>query len=310
MKSVLITGSMGFLGRQCIKECTKEKFRVITTDKLHGAEFVGNLADPNFIRRLPDVDVVVNCAAVQYVTKRKPILRNAFFYTNNVISIKLLTERYGSSVHFIQIGTSMMYQNEGTDLFESSPVSANGVYSKSKIEAQKLVNKLERSATIVPCIIGGPGREGLFRPFVRMIDTSRIAIIPGDGRTPIHMVHVEDVASLIVLVIKTESTGIFNAAAPSPLTIRDWIRVIAETLGKPPPKIFALPVGLVTVLSVLTFFRLLAKEQLTMLRCRHVLDIQKSLKLGWKPKYTNLEISSQLAKYMISTYPPRGGPKV
>jgi nucleoside-diphosphate-sugar epimerase len=301
MKNVLITGAMGFLGRQCIKNFEKETFNIITTDKVVGAHFVGDLTNPEFIRKLPLVDTVVHCAAVQYVTKQKPFLRDFFFYKNNVISTKFLTEKYGSKVHFIHIGTSMMYRNEGYDLFESSLLNSNGIYSKSKIEAQKLINKVERSATVVPCIIGGAGREGLFKSFVKMIDFSPVVIIPGDGRTLIQMVHVEDVASLIVILAKTESTGIYNVASLTPLTIRDWIGVIAETLGKKPPRVYGIPLSIISALSILTCYRLLSKEQLAMLKYRHVLDIQKSLRLGWAPKYTNLEIAKQLAKYLIST---------
>ena len=301
MPKVLITGAMGFLGRQCTKAFLHEGFDVITTDKISGAEVIGDLTDSHFVSQLPAVDTVVNCAAVQYVTPRKPVFRKQFFYNNNVLSTKLLTEKYKETSHFIHVGTSMMYESGEQDLTEVTPLAGNGIYSQSKCEAQKFVLNIRNSSTVIPCIIGGVGREGLFRPFVNMIKSSPIALIPGDGIKPIHMVHVEDVASLIVLIAKKRCLGFYNAASPGPLSIREWIRIIAKTIGQEPPLVMSIPIELVSTLTALTGYRLLAREQLLMLKSRHVLCIEKSLKLGWRPMNSNLDISTQIAKYILAS---------
>ena len=36
-----------------------------------------------------------------------------------------------------------------------------------------------------------------------------------------------------------------------------------------------------------------------MLKFSHVLDISKSLQIGWKPKYTNAEITREITKSII-----------
>jgi len=300
MKKILITGGMGFLGRQCVKIFLEKGYDVVSTDKVIGADLIGDLTNPEFVRSLPEVNTVVNCSAVQYVTKDKPFFRQKFFISNNVLSAKLLSERYKENTHFIHIGTSMMYHQEERDIEETFRLGVNGSYSKSKYDAQFHINNIVTSATIIPCIIGGVGREGLFRPFVKMIESSPVVLIPGDGCNPIHMVHVDDVANLIFLVAIKKSTGFFNAASPVPLTIRDWIKVIANSLGRPFPKVLSIPMGLISACSVISGYRLLAREQVLMLNSRHVLSTTKSMQLGWLPKYSNLDICAQMADYLSS----------
>jgi nucleoside-diphosphate-sugar epimerase len=297
MQRILITGALGFLGRQCTKEFNMNGYEVITTDKANGANLVGDLTDRAFVRSLPSVDAVVNCAAVQYVTRNKPLFRKNYFYNNNVISTKLLSEKYRNTAHFVHVGTSMMYQEKGGDYNETSVLGGNGIYSQSKYEAQKYVSNLETSATIIPCIIGGIGREGLFKPFVSMIKWSPVVVIPGQGETPIHMVHVEDVAKLITLIVAKRSTGLYNAASPKPLSIRDWIEVISTRVGRHRPKIVSVPISSISLLSAMMGYRLLAREQVLMLKSKHVLSIDKSLALGWQPTYSNYEIATQISDY-------------
>ena len=302
MPSILITGAAGFLGSHCLKKFKKEGFEVISTDSQEVADIVGNLCSRSFVKSLPQVDIVLNCAAVQYVTKQKPILRTKFFYKNNVISAKNLAERYKNVSHFIHVGTSMMYQMSENDLLESTQFQGNGIYSISKCDAQRYIEEIPNSATVIPCIIGGPGREGLFKAFVKMIENFPIVIVPGDGAKPIHMVHVEDVVELIFLISRKKALGSFNAASTSPLSINEWIKVIALRFGKPTPKCFHIPVNLLRAVSASTGYRLLAREQILMLEHRHVLSINKSIKIGWAPKYSNVEIAEQIASHIRDKY--------
>ena len=302
MPTILITGATGFLGSKCLHKFRTEGFEVISTDNQQGADIVGNLCNPIFVNSLPQVDIVVNCAAVQYVTKHQPILRTKFFHENNVITAKNLAERYKGISHFVHVGTSMMYKMSESDLSEMSQFQGNGVYSTSKFDAQRYIDEIPNSATVIPCIIGGAGREGLFKAFVKMIENLPLVMVPGDGTKPIHMVHVEDAVELILLICRKKAFGYFNAASTNPLSINQWIKVIALKFERPLPKCLHIPVSLLRAISATTGYRLLAREQLLMLEHRHVLSIDKSRKLGWKPKYTNVEIAEQIASHIRDKY--------
>jgi nucleoside-diphosphate-sugar epimerase len=298
---VLITGAAGFLGSECVKQFREHAHEAITTDKVGKVDIRGDLADVGFTSLLPDVDVVVNCAAVQYVTKGLPVFfREEFFNKNNVQSAKNLCNRYqGNVTQFIHIGTSMMYRQTGQAQYDvKSHMKGEGVYSCSKVAAQSFVNELPGSATVVPCIIGGEGREGLFTGFVTMMKKFGFVVFPGRGKHKIHMVHVTDVASLILRIAEVRASGFFNAAAPDPLSIRQWIAEIKDELGIKRVISLSIPLLPVKWLSRLFCYRLLAREQLLMLELPHVLSIQESLAIGWKPKFSNAKIARDIATHI------------
>lgn len=301
---VLITGASGFLGKRCVQLLRLQNYRVITTDIIGEVDLIGDLSDKSFVNSLPEVDIIVNCAAVQYVTKNLPFFRRTkFFQINNVNSAKNLLNRYKKSTntHFIHIGTSMMYKQTGQELYCISDLKhGSGVYSKTKIEAQAFIDQLPNISTIIPCIIGGEGREGLFIGFVKMIDKYSSVIYPGKGNHKISMVHIDDVVSLIVKIIETKSFGIFNAASKEPLSISEWVDAISEELNIETVRKVTFPLAPLAFLSKIFGYRILAKEQLLMLKYQHVLDIRKSLETGWQPKFTNKEIVKNITRGLIN----------
>ena len=298
---VLITGAAGFLGSECVKQFKSNGYEVITTDKSGQVDLIGDLSDETFTATLPDVDVVVNCAAVQYVTKGLPFFfRKQFFKKNNTDAAKNLSERYKNTpAHVIHVGTSMMYKQTGQDHYDiHSEMGGSGVYSLSKLQAQIFIDQIPNAATVIPCIIGGEGREGLFRGFVTLMKKFGIVVFPGHGDHKIHMVHVIDVASLIVQIATVHASGFYNAAAPKPLSIRQWIDEIKDELSIKQVIPIAIPLLPVKCLSRFLGYRLLASEQLLMLEWPHVLTIEESLAIGWQPQFSNAKIARDIAAHI------------
>jgi nucleoside-diphosphate-sugar epimerase len=299
----LVTGGAGFLGRECLRQLRAEGVEAISTDRVGAVDFRGDLSDPAFCATLPDADAVVHCAAVQYLSPDLPLFaREPYFRKNNTEATACLARRYtGQATHFVFVGSSMMYEQNGAASYAPhSPMRAQGVYSASKLSAFEHVRRLpNRWAAVLPCIIAGPGRGGLFVPFARSIARFGAAVFPGEGRHPVHMVHVEDAASLLVRVVSQRATGIFNAASPAPLSIDQWVDVIATQLGVPRVRRLRLPLAPIRAVSALTGYRLLAAEQLLMLRHSHVLDVAQGLALGWKPQWDNTEILRETVRALM-----------
>ena len=310
---ILLTGAAGFLGGYCARRLREAGHTVTTTDLAGQVDLQGDLADAHFTRGLPAVDAVVHAAAVQYVTPTLPLLgRESWFRHNNVEATKLLVDRYGGSdTHFVNIGTSMMYaQNGAAQYGTDSRMQGQGVYSHSKLAAQAFVEKgMSHWATVIPCIIGGPGREGLFRNFVRAIARGRAVLVPGRGDHPTAMVHVEDVARLVETVVRQGARGFYNAAAPRPLSINEWVQEIQQEINAPPARIVHLPLPPLRWLAALSGWRLLAREQMLMLAWPHVLDIERSLALGWQPRHDNALIARHIARHIYGSelQPVRAG---
>lgn len=305
---ILVTGAAGFLGRECIRQLRAEGLETVSTDRAGPVDFRGDLSDSGFCTTLPDVDAVVHCAAVQYLSSDLPLfVRSAYFRRNNVQATACLTRRYAvRPTHFVFVGSSMMYEQNGAASYApDSPMRAQGVYSSSKLAAFEHVKRLSnRTAAVLPCIIAGPGRGGLFRPFARSIATFGVAVFPGQGAHPVHMVHVEDAAGLLVRVVAQRATGIFNAASPGPLSILQWVDAVAAELGVRHVRRIRLPLAPIRAASAATGYRLLAAEQLLMLRYPHVLDVTQSLALGWQPRWDNTGILRETVRALM-----KGDPK-
>ena len=281
---ILLTGAAGFLGHVCNLTLTRSGHELVTTDRHGVVSLRGDLAHRDFAQSLPEVDWVVHAAAVQYVSHDLPLMaRRRYFERNNVVATENLCTRYrGTSSRLLNIGTSMMYrQGESFPIGTRCPMEGQGVYSASKLTAQRTVeSNFLHWATVIPCIIGGPGRGGLFNGFVRSIMHRGAVLIPGPGTHPIDMVHVNDVAGLVALVIAADGRGYFNAAAPRPLSILQWIDEIADELGCGTVRVRHLPLGPVALLARLSGYRLLAREQVLMLTYSHVLDTSDSVSTG------------------------------
>lgn len=304
MAKILLTGAAGFLGSHCLPKLKAAGHTIIKTDQNGDVDILLNLADSQTIRKLPEVDIVIHCAAVQYVTQKKPIFNwKKFFYQNNVEVTRNLISRYrNKKVYFVHIGTSMQYEQNGADIYTpESHMYAQGIYSQTKLSAQHIVDDSGlRSATVIPCIIGGKGREGLFKGFVKTIQNQSLAIIPGKGAYPISIVHVEDVADLILQIVTHQPTGYFNAAAPDALSITQWAETIAQILDIKHIRFTHLPLMPLALASYVSGYRLLAKEQLSMLSMPHVLDCENGKSIQWKARYCSADIIHDIVSHIRS----------
>ncbi len=301
---ILLTGAAGFLGQVSARTLATSGHQLVTTDRQGAVDSRGDLADSTFVATLPDVDWVVHAAAVQYVSADLPFVgRSEYFERNNVRATQNLCLRFGpSGVRFLNIGTSMMYlQGSASAIGITSPMIGQGLYSQSKLVAQRMVEThFKHWATVIPCIIGGPGRGGLFTGFVRSILRRGSVLVPGPGEHRTHMVHVDDVASLLGLIVGANASGFFNAAAPLPLSIASWVAVIAAELEISRVRIYRLPLGPVALLARFSGYTLLAHEQVLMLTYPHILDTAESSALGWAPAHDNARIVRDTARDIVA----------
>jgi nucleoside-diphosphate-sugar epimerase len=291
---VLVTGAVGFLGTECVRQLQSAGHEVITTDRRGAPDIRVDLTDADAVRQLPDVDAVVHSAAVQYVADDLPLIRRArYFHLNNVVATRQLAARYGETrTHFVNVGSSMMYEQTHAGRYDvRSPWKPQGVYTASKIEAQREIDRLPGpTACVIPCIIAGTGRGGLFASLVRSMTQRGVAFWPGPGRHKIHLVHVEDAAALITTIVGRRATGRFNAASREPLSIVEWVREMTAALRLRRVRELTLPLAPIALASALSGYRLLAREQVLMLRFPHVLATEESVALGWTPRFTNADI--------------------
>lgn len=302
---VLVTGANGFLGK-VLCDLLRFKVQLITTDKVgENLDFKGDLSDYNFVQTLPDVDVLLHLASVQYVTNNIPLFfRKKFFFKNNVDSAKNLIARYKNKLdYFLNVSTSMVYEQKHTDLYttnaDKKPV---GIYSKTKLIALNLFQdqmNAKKQANLYPCIILGEGREGLFRSFIGLINKYKIVVFPGACVQKTAVVHVQDVATTITELMLKEKIGDYNISSIDNFSIKEWVARIEFKLQKRAKYKIKIPLWLLKIGAFLTAYRILAKEQMLMLEYPHILDIERNLKEGIKPKITVNQAIDDIVDYII-----------
>ena len=303
MVTVLITGGAGFLGKRVSSKLKKEGFTVTTTDRAGKADLIGDLSDPRFVEKLPDTDVLIHLASVQYVSLDLPLFnRNHYFFQNNIKAANNLLARYGDDVKFaILTSTSMVYSSVSqSPIDEKSPTHENGIYSKSKLEVERVFSRFNSPVAVIrPCIIAGPGRGGLFISLQNALIKYKVRVIPGAGNYNTSVVHVDDVSSLVSLLATKQKSGVYNCAGLDPMSISQWGEILAEQLQVHKYRDIKIPMMLISILSKFTAYRLLAREQVEMLKRDHYLDISKSLELGWAPTYGTNQILEMTAKAFL-----------
>ena len=70
---------------------------------------------------------------------------------------------------------------------------------------------------------------------VELVRARRFPIV-GDGSGVVSFVHLDDAASATVLALEEGATGVFNVVDDDPAPAREWIPLLADTIGAKPPR--------------------------------------------------------------------------
>jgi nucleoside-diphosphate-sugar epimerase len=79
----------------------------------------------------------------------------------------------------------------------------------------------------------GAANDGMVEPVRK-----RQFPIVGDGEGVASFIHLDDAAAATVLAIEHGSAGIYNVVDDEPAPLREWLSVLADTLGAKPPRRF------------------------------------------------------------------------
>ncbi len=141
MKTVLVTGASGFLGRSVVKHLLKGGFHVISSIMpIEQSTYVPNqgeqivLNDDVFAGRLPHIDVVINCAFAR--SSNAEHLASAFDFTTKLIEGFRKADVDG----VINISSQGVYKRlpVGQLSREDSPIEPIDTYSMSKYAVEKM----------------------------------------------------------------------------------------------------------------------------------------------------------------------------
>lgn len=262
--TVLVTGASGMVGKLLVPRLIEEGYEV-------GA-MIRPTSDRSALENL-DVRIVeadlskpeTLSAAVEgfeYVVHTAAHLGDwgpAEMYRQiNVVGLEHLLTAVRQNEHFKQwvqissLGIYPAHDHHGTD--ESSPANVTGLdgYTRTKAEAEVLINRyiseFQFPATILrPGFIYGPGDQNIIPRLIENIRAGKMKMI-GDGSKLLNNTNVHNLVDAIVLALgKSEAMGeTFNIRDERLVDRKEFVTAVTDAMGKPFPK--KVPEGLVRAL--------------------------------------------------------------
>jgi nucleoside-diphosphate-sugar epimerase len=165
----------------------------------------------------------------------------------------------------------------GALLSEETELPVETAYGRSKQEGERLVMASGLPTVIVrPSHVYGPGGWYAHELIARLRQPGRLAVI-GSGRNLWDVVHVDDVASALVLAVERAQAGeIYHVVDDEPIAFYDFMALTAKALGVGPPRRVPAAVA-----------RLIGGGPAVAAATRSARSSNAKLKreLGWEPRY-------------------------
>jgi len=298
-KSILITGSSGFVGTFLDDFLQSLEFTVINTyrtnperNNMQAHQYViGNIdADTQWQKALSDVDAVVHLAARMHImeeTDHEPI--NAFRRVNTQGTLNLARQAVEAGVkRFIYLSTMKVNGEQTSEkpFFADDMPNPLEPYAVSKFETEQQLLKLAHETglevvIIRPVLVYGPGVKGNFLRLMQLVNKG-LPLPLGGIKNKRSLVSVTNLCSLITLSLNHEKAAgeVFLVSDGQDLSTPELFEKIASAMHKP-SRLFYLPVR-----SLYWLTRLLKRTAEYERLCGSLqVDISKNEQLlGWKPE--------------------------
>jgi nucleoside-diphosphate-sugar epimerase len=241
MKSILFTGSSGFLGKN-ILSILRKNYNVSTLD-LHNADYNCNLSK-DICTLHATFDIVLHAVGKAHIIPKTEQEKQSFFEVNyqGTVSLCDALEIVGPPNAFVFISTVSVYGCEqGENITEEQPLNGKTPYALSKIRAEQYLiewcKKYKVKLSILrPSLIAGSNPPGNLRDMINGIKTGFYFNIAG-GKAKKSILMAQDIANLIPLLEDKE--GIYNVCDDEHPSFNHLGKLIAKQLDKRSP--FSIP---------------------------------------------------------------------
>ncbi len=261
MKSILITGASGFLGRNFILDSYKD-FSItavynkskdfpkwVKRKKIKNIKILKiDLSNQKLVRKhlhLRDYDFVIHLASLtntQY-DNDKDNYNNIYLTTKNIVDNITCKA-------FIYFSTTGVYGFSKGTINEETPLNPKIPYTKYKVKSEEEVFNAYKKGMCGHYFIirlnGGFGpyehpRKATYRLLKDIIINKGVTFeIYGNGRNLVDLLYSEDIISAIKKVIKRYNkapVGAYNLSKCKPITITDLVKFIPQVFKREPIKI-------------------------------------------------------------------------
>lgn len=237
--TVIITGATGFIGQACCKHLEKSGFDVIRVGRSSSDNVYCDLTLPDSVwnlNRLPAYKAFIHLGA--HIGWDGSSLQD--MYLPNVVSTALIADiTRKHDAHLIFASAAIIAGLNAEEISVSSEDDPDTPYSKSKQLAEQCLNASGADATILRIggVYGhnGPSHLGLNRTIRAALD-GKTPIVYGTGSGKRNYVYVEDLASILVEVLYSRTTGTHLVGGADILSISEIYQMVCEVfdLSSPP----------------------------------------------------------------------------
>jgi len=289
VKKVFIAGGTGFIGNSIIPALLKEGYevQVLVRNKEKAKKLPssckviwGNPAKSGeWQKYLKETDIAINLAGQNIFARwtkayKKLILESRIKSTENIVS------SLKKSALLINASAVGYYGDKGNTLVTEDSPPGNDFLAKTCIEWEKRALKAkEKGVKIIIARLGVVlGTTGGMLPKILPIFKLGLGGTLGKGNQWFPWIHIKDLVSAILFLIKKEKEGIYNFVSPNPVTNKEFTKTLGKVLKKP------------TLLPVPVFMmKLIFGELANIITCSIRAYPKNLLELGFKFKFETIE---------------------
>lgn len=247
MKTILITGATGLVGKALVKALLKKGYAVhylttrkeVIVDQEKYKGFYWNI-NSGFIdvNCFKDADILIHLAGAT-VSKRWTKKYRREIFKSRVAGSNLLFSSLRKSPHTIESFISA----SGISIFPNSlsQVYTEELKEKSKSFLGRVVDKWEKAAhqfselgvstTIIRTGVVFAKENSAIQKIAKPIQLGFGSAL-GSGKQYMSWIHIDDLVQLYIFLLEKELTGTFNAVAPKSITNKELTKLTAKQLGK------------------------------------------------------------------------------
>jgi nucleoside-diphosphate-sugar epimerase len=282
---VLVTGASGFIGGVVCRRALEQGHEVFALVRRNGSEppgtrpLAGSLdADGGLGEALSRArpGCVVHLAAE--IASQRDARKVSEVNVGGTRRLLDACIALGERPRFVFSSTVVTGDPHGALLTEESPLPVETPYGRSKQECERMVLESGLPAVVIrPSHVYGPGGWYGEELVPRLRQPGRFAVI-GSGENLWDVVHVEDVASAILLASSEKAADgrIYHVADDEPITFYDFMALTAAELGVGRPRRIPAPVA-----------RLVAGRNAVdaVVRSARSSNARIKQELGWGPRF-------------------------
>ena len=258
MKTIIVTGGLGFIGSNLINILSRKKYFIINIDKVTYASNSKNITNniknykfykqdinnQNFIKKILDVyspSLIFNVAAETHVDRSIDDPKQ--FIDSNIYGVFNLLEavrKFKKKIKLIHVSTDEVYGDiiKNKSSKESDPYNPSSPYSASKASSDLLIKSYVRTYK-VPAIITnccnnyGPNQypEKLIPTIIYKIINKKPIPIYGNGKNIREWIHVEDHCNALIKISEKGLLGEnYNIGSGVELNNIDIVKKIVSSI--------------------------------------------------------------------------------